>query len=270
MVETIKMYGFDGYIIPNENEVSRNLLFGEDPLKTFSTAYPIELYMTNTESYGGEQEFFSKFGLEIRNSINVLISKRSFQQRFPQSISSRPREGDLVYVPFTGASGAGELFEIRFVSGNKDFFMLGRKNPYFYELQLEKFKYSQEMVNTGIQAIDRVSNEAYTIKLNLGTGTGNYVYKEMLYQGANLSLSLATAEVGNWDAANNILSVTYIKGEFVAGQPILGATSGASWTIANYDPIEDNQKYEIFDNKIIMNESNTVIVTTESNPLGGI
>ena len=88
MVEAIKQYGFDGYYIYNDNNQARDLLFGEDPLKRFHAAYPIELYLSNATGYDGEQEFFSKFGLEIRNSVSVMLSKRTFEQRIPNTVAT--------------------------------------------------------------------------------------------------------------------------------------------------------------------------------------
>jgi len=43
MVETIRINGVDCYYIPNINETARDLIYGEDPLKTFTAAYPLEL-----------------------------------------------------------------------------------------------------------------------------------------------------------------------------------------------------------------------------------
>jgi hypothetical protein len=161
--------------------------------------------------YGGEREFFSKFGLEIKNNINVIISKRSFSQRVPQNTFTRPREGDLIYVPFL--NGTGELFEIKFVNQTKDFFMLGRKIPYYYELEMEKFKYSQEVIDTGVSDIDNVvSQSGYTIDLDILSGIGNYSQKEIVYQVPDNTHANATvvAIVQNWSNTSNVLSVTNI------------------------------------------------------------
>ncbi len=125
--------GFDSYYCPIFNQEDRDILYGEDPIKKFKSAFPVEFYLSNALEYMGDKEFFTKFGLEIRNNANVIISKRSFSQRVPQNIFTRPREGDLIYVPFL--NGTGELFEIKFVNQTKDFFTLGRKIPFFYELK---------------------------------------------------------------------------------------------------------------------------------------
>jgi hypothetical protein len=166
IVESIKIMGFDAFYLPNDNDAARDLLFGEDPTKKFRTAFPLELYLSSSTEYMGEKEFFSKFGLEIKNNVNVILSKRSFSQRVQQNNFSRPREGDLIYIPFL--NGTGEIYEIKFTNQTKDFFMLGRKVPYFYELELEKFKYAQEVIETGVDSIDDiVLDSGYTINLNV-------------------------------------------------------------------------------------------------------
>jgi hypothetical protein len=273
MVESIKQFGFDGYYISNDNTVSRDLLYGDDPLKRFRAAYPVELYLSNATGYDGEQEFFSKFGLEIRNSISVMLSKRTFEQRVPQNVFTRPQEGDLIYVPFTGSSGKGELYEIKFVQGNKDMFMLGRKNPYFYELHLELFKYSQEIIDTGVPEVDIVSDEsAYNIPLYMGTGTGNYLYKEIVYQSVDGTYANASCQaiVSNWTINGNVLNITNIAGDFLANNNTYGFTSNAQYTLVSYDPIESSQAYVAYDNKVIQNEANNVVNLSEFNPFGSI
>ena len=166
IVESMKIMGFDSFYLPNDNDIARDLLYGEDPVKRFQTAFPLEMYLSSDPlDYLGQQEFFSKFGLEIKDVVKVMVSRRSFAQRVPQNIFNRPREGDLVYIPFL--NGTGELYEITFTEQAKDMHMLGRKQPYFYELRLEKFKYSQEFINTGNEDIDHVVNDsAYQIVLN--------------------------------------------------------------------------------------------------------
>ena len=101
IVESMKIMGFDAFYLPNDNDIARDLLYGEDPVKRFQTAFPLEMYLSSDPlDYLGQQEFFSKFGLEIKDVIKVMVSRRSFGQRVPQNIFNRPREGDLVYIPF--------------------------------------------------------------------------------------------------------------------------------------------------------------------------
>lgn len=271
IVESIKIMGFDGYYLPNDNDIARDLLFGEDPVKKFQSAFPLELYLSNSLDYDGEKEFFSKFGLEIKNNVNVIVSKRSFSQRVPQNIFQRPREGDLIYVPFL--NGTGELYEIKFADQDKDFHTLGRRVPYFYELQLEKFKFSHELIQTGVQEIDDAGTfSSYTIQLNVAAGTGTYQNKEIVYQALDSTEANATvvAVVQEWNKKANTLNVTNIAGEFVPNRNIIGASSNASYLLANFDPLKDNVRDESSDNYIIENQANSIIDFSETNPFGSI
>ena len=271
IVESIKIMGFDGYYLPNDNDIARDLLFGEDPVKKFQSAFPLELYLSNSLDYDGEKEFFSKFGLEIKNNVNVIVSKRSFEQRVPQNIFQRPREGDLIYVPFL--NGTGELYEIKFADQDKDFHTLGRRVPFFYELQLEKFKFSHELIVTGVQEIDDAGTfSSYTIQLNVAAGTGTYQNKEIVYQALDSTEANATvvAVVQEWNKKANTLNVTNIAGEFVPNRNIIGASSNASYVLANFDPLKDNLRDESSDNYIIENQANSIIDFSETNPFGSI
>ena len=269
IVESIKIMGFDAYYLVNNNDQARDLLYGEDPVKKFESAYQLEFYLSNVMEYGGEREFFSKFGLQIKNEVQVIVSKRSFTQRVPNTIT-RPREGDLIYIPFL--NGTGELYEIKFTNQTKDFFMMGRKYPYFYELSLEKFKYSQETISTGIPDIDIVTaDEAYSIDLTVGTGTGNYTTGEIVFQSLDSTYanSYTSAIVKSWAPSANTLSVTNISGEFVSNT-IIGVSSNAYYMLSTYDPLNVNVHNENYDNKYISTSSNGIIDFSESNPFGNI
>lgn len=273
IVESIKIMGFDAFYLPNSNDEARDILYGEDPVKKFSQAFPVEFYLSSSLEYMGEKEFFSKFGLEIKNNVNVIISKRSFSQRVPQNTFTRPREGDLIYVPFM--NGVGELFEIKFADQNKDFNMLGRKIPFFYELELEKFKYSHEVIDTGIQDIDQVvTDNSYTIDLEVNAVTGNGVYqlKEIVYQAPDNTHANATAVaiVQTWTPAANSLTITNIAGEFVANSIIIGASSNARYSLVTYDAQQDNVRTDSYDNQYIEQQGISVIDFSESNPFGQI
>jgi hypothetical protein len=273
IVESMKIMGFDAFYCPNDNDQARDLLYGEDPVKKFTSAFPLEMYLSSDPlDYQGQQEFFSKFGLEIKDVVKVMISRRSFQQRVPQNTFNRPREGDLVYVPFL--NGTGELYEITFAEQSKDMHMLGRKQPYFYELRLEKFKYSQEFVNTGVDDIDHIVNDsAYMIQLNTTAGNGiNYALHEICYQSADSTQANATAValVQTWGSANNLLMVSNVSGEFIDNQVIIGASSNAQHTLLNFDPLLDNSFNETYSNKLLQTEGNSIIDFSESNPFGSL
>ena len=271
IVESIKIMGFDAFYLPIENPEDRDILYGEDPVKKFRSSFPLEMYLSDSSGYEGQQDFFSKFGLEIRDVVKVILSRRSFQIRVPQNTFTRPREGDLVYVPFL--NGTGELYEITFVEQAKDFHQLGRKAPYFYELSLEKFKYSQEIINTGTYDIDKASTDSsYTLHLNTGTGTGTYTIQEIVYQSLDSTYANANtvAYVQSWIPSSNTLSVTNIAGEFIDGLRLIGKTSNAQYTLTSFDPLENPAQLESYDNFYLANTANSIIDFSETNPFGSI
>lgn len=266
MIETIKINGVDMYYIPNINEAARDLLYGEDPLKKFTSAFPLELYITNVDGYEGEREFFSKFGLEIRNNMSVIVSKRSFSRWVPQTYH-RPREGDLIYIPFL--SQTGEMYEIKYVNYTEAFYVMGNKFPFFYKLELEKFKYSQETIDVGVTQIDNlVVQEAYTETLKMNpNGNGNYIVGETVYDTTQLISGTVTA----WDFKVKELKVTDLLGTFANGTIVSGNTSSATYTIGyEVDELTDPQDREMYDNKIIQTEGNNYLDFSENNPFGSI
>ena len=269
----MKIMGFDAFYLPIENPADRDILYGEDPVKKFKSAFPLEMYLSgDVMDYQGQQEFFSKFGLEIKNVVTVQVSRRTFQQRVPQNTFTRPREGDLVYVPFL--NGTGELYEITFTEQAKDFHMLGRKESYFYDLRLEKFKYAQEIIDTGVNDIDTIVNDSgYIIKLVTGNGNGNnYTINETVYQAADQTEANATsvAIVQAWTPSANSLMISNISGEFTNNVVIIGASSNARYILTSYDPQLDNSYNESYDNKYINTQADAIIDFSETNPFGEI
>jgi hypothetical protein len=266
MIETIKINGVDCYYIPNINDAARDLLYGEDPLKKFTSAYPLELYITNVDGYEGEREFFSKFGLEIRNNMSVIVSKRSFSRWVPQTYV-RPREGDLIYIPFL--SQTGEMYEIKYVNYSDAFYVLGNKYPYFYKLELEKFKYSQETIEVGIPSVDDIVNlSAYNLTLNVAANpnSNNFIV------GERVQANGSTSNVGTvvyWNRPDGVLKITDLLGVFENNSIITGDTSGASFVV-NIPPDEltDPQTREMYDNKVIQTEAADFVDLSEINPFG--
>jgi hypothetical protein len=161
--------------------------FGEDPLSKFDLAVPIEVYVNNLETFQGEGDFLSKFNLEIRDQITLTMARRRWEQILTEKLvdevgniylkedtsssytitdnyllesgsangysisSSRPYEGDLIYIPFIN-NGNGAIYEVKFVENERVFYQHGKL--YTYELTCELFRYSSERFNTGNNDID--------------------------------------------------------------------------------------------------------------------
>ena len=192
-VEAIKIYGVDVQYMPRTifNEIED---FGEDPLSHFTLAVPIEVYVNNLENFQGEGDFLSKFNLEIRDQITLTMARRRWDQIRTEKLidevgniyltetnpaiyssntdnylletgsangysisSSRPLEGDLIYIPFIN-NGNGAIYEVKFVEHERVFYQHGKL--YTYEMTCELFRYSSERLDTGNSDIDIIETRS--------------------------------------------------------------------------------------------------------------
>jgi len=262
--ESIKIMGHNVFYLPREAWNDDDTIFGENVNTKFNRAYNIEMYLANVEGYEGDGDFFSKFGLEIRDTSNFIVARRAFEKYVPSSIAIRPREGDLIFIPVMQ-----KMFEIKFVEEELMFFSLGKRNPFIYELRCELFRYSHQNIDTGVEEVDHVEHSlSYTIEVGLGAGSGNYYMNERVYQGANLAVSTASAEVKDWDNANNKLYLMNVIGQFAAGSTLIGNDSNTRYTVADSDTLGDFLDYDIYDNRQIQTEANAFIDFSETNPFG--
>ena len=74
--ESIEIMGHQVYYIPRESFDDGDMVLGEYSKSAFNKAYMIEAYLTNVEGHSGQQDFFSKFGLEIRDDDNFIVSRQ--------------------------------------------------------------------------------------------------------------------------------------------------------------------------------------------------
>ena len=267
----MQIYGMDVYYMPRttRDQGGVDLLFGDDVLKQYTSAFTLEMYLENVTGMDGEQDFISKFGLEIRDEITLLVSRRRFAATVSQS---RPFEGDLIYVPLVK-----NFFEITFVEHEDDqamFYTLGRGrggNVYVYALKLKQFVFSEEIIDTGIDEIDDQAFEQYKrTKLILGTGSGTYQPEEIVYQGTSLQNATSKAVVFSY-LPNTELNIIRVNGNIIPGANIIGHTTGATYIIDTVDDstqVDDNVDSDIADNVNIQDESDLIIDFTEKNPFG--
>jgi hypothetical protein len=164
VIESLKMYGSDIYYLPRDI-INEDKIFGDDVPSRFNSAYKIEMYIENTDGWDGENDIFTKFGIEIRDAATFVVSRRRWTQtvaRYDNDITiARPAEGDLLYIPFSK-----KLFQIMFVENEQPFYQL--KNLPTYKLRCELFEYNDEDFDTGVVSIDDIeAKSAYTHILTL-------------------------------------------------------------------------------------------------------
>lgn len=152
-IETIRTMGQDMIYIPR-TLVNLDQIFGEDEISKFENTFNIEMYIESIQGFDGPGDLISQIGIDIKDRVNLRVARKRFQQEVTSAIPgiTRPREGDLVYFPLSKTT-----FEINFVEHENPFYQLGRL--YTYQLQCEVFTYSNEEVNTGIDAIDKLDED---------------------------------------------------------------------------------------------------------------
>jgi len=269
VIEALKIYGLDVYYLPRTTRDQVDYLFGEDVLKEYRTAHPIEMYLENVNGFDGEQDFISKFGLEIRDEATLLVSRLRF--RYAVNGLTRPLEGDLIYIPMTTS-----FFEITSVESENDqamFYTLGRGrggNVYVYALKMKQFYFSNEVIETGISEIDgNIRNYYPKLRISLGSGSGKFLNDEIVYQGSNLSSATAQALVYDFEP-NSYIDVYRMQGDFVASANVKGNTSSSQWTVtlASDAPVQNTAFEDIIDNARIEAAGDGIIDFTEVNPFG--
>ena len=172
--EHLKIFGVEVTYIPRKF-VNKLSIMEEVQSSKFDDNFAIEAYVNNFDGYGGAGDVLTKFGMSLKDEVTLTISKERFEDfispflaanddgtdQSEVPLSTRPREGDLVYFPL-----GQRLFEIKFVEHEDPFYQLGKN--YVFQLKCELFEYEDEVIDTSIDAIDtQVQDEGYITTLRL-------------------------------------------------------------------------------------------------------
>ena len=263
--EAIQIYGHDVYYVNRETVALDNVL-GEDALSKYTNAEPIEMYVEDSESFGGDKEIISQFGLENRNEITFVVSKERFQEMDSQinleegegsialedgsvdqtdnSSTVSTLTGNFYILQDTATTDAdrpqegdlvyhpifAKMFEINFVDHDEPFYQLDN-NP-VYKLRCKQFEYASEIIDTGIATIDAIEGDlttdsrAYQISLENEVG------------------SIQLENAADTGSASFIITEDYIIGDY------------------DTDKTSQNELFDQLDD--------TVLDFSESNPFGDV
>ena len=165
--EQLRTFGVEVTYIPRKF-VNVKSIIQEVQASKFDENFSIQAYVNNYDGYGGTGDVLTKFGMSLRDEVTLTISRERYEDFISPFLaaddyllSSRPKEGDLVYFPL-----GQRLFEVKFVEHENPFYQLGKN--YVYELKCELFEYEDEVIDTSIEAIDtQVEDEGYIQELQL-------------------------------------------------------------------------------------------------------
>jgi hypothetical protein len=220
-IEVIKIYGHDMVYIPR-TLVNKDEIFGEDTISKFENGNPIEMFIESIDGFEGDGDFISKFGLEIRDSVTFVVSKKRFKEELTDlSAITRPREGDLIYFPMTKG-----LFEIKFVEHENPFYQVGKL--YTYKLSCELFQWSQEDLDTGYSDVDDIetTQDTFAIDLTVSSASGTFLIGEQVGTTGGFN-----ARVVTWtdnSTGNDVLRVHGVAGSLSTGELLTGVDSSVT------------------------------------------
>ena len=153
--EQLKIYGVEVFYMPRKFVGTDNVI-KENVVARFDDSFALEAYVQNYEGFAGSGDLMTKFGVRTTDELTLVISRErydDFVSVFYQDgedetkLTSRPKEGDLIYFPLSDS-----LFEVKFVEHEQPFYQLGKL--YMYQLTCELYEYEDAVIDTSITEID--------------------------------------------------------------------------------------------------------------------
>ena len=148
--EATRQYGIEVYYVPRTLK-NFDEIYGADTVSEYNDNFLTEMYIKDFNNYNPPNEFMSKFGIEFRDDLTLSCPLTAFFKnviRFNPAYQ-RPQESDLIYIPHLN-----RIFIIKYVDYKPNFYQLG--DQYYYDLKLEIWEYSSEILNTGLPDIDNI------------------------------------------------------------------------------------------------------------------
>ena len=265
IIEQLKIYGHEVHYLPRTT-VTEDKILGEEPDSKYTEAYSIEMYIEDVNGFAGQGDLIGKFGLEVRDELTFVVSRRTFELLVDQPSNTiainRPREGDIIYMPTFK-----KFFQIDFVEDEDPMYQIN--DLPIFKLKCSMWEYSMEDVSTGVAEIDdKLTKENLDllqnqITLEVGTTSSGSLLAEVTDGNVEALLSEAgDLIVDEVDGDNIILEddpnfVDYIVLE-----------DGNATNLATDLPGADNIS---FDDEAGLNDNDTnndIFDFTEKNPFG--
>ena len=166
VIEALQIYGQDVYYIPRDI-VNYDTILGADVESSYNSSHKIEMYIETMMGFDGEGDLFTRFGVEIRDEATFVVSRRRWKNQVARHDNdiqtSRPAEGDLIYLPLTH-----KMFQIMHVEHEQPFYQI--EDIPVFKLRCQLFEYNGEDFDTDNVEIDSIERDyAYTHVLRLDT-----------------------------------------------------------------------------------------------------
>ena len=263
--EQLTIYGVEVIYLPR-TIINHDNILNDVQSSKFNDNFAIEAYVNTYDGYGGAGDIMTKFGMSLKDELTLTISKERyedfiatfvsgvpptyeshtglFNQTGDDFVTTRPREGDLVYFPL-----GKRLFEVKFVEHEQPFYQLGKN--YVYQLKCELFEYEDEMnsidsLSTGSEEIDDLladtgfitslilvgASSTATATTQVSTG---YVRSITLNDDgygytSTPTVSFTASPEGNVDANATAVAITTVRNNVYSIKEILLTNAGVGYT----------------------------------------
>jgi len=245
--EQLKMYGIDVYYMPRVF-LKTDTIIKENLLNKFTDNFIIEAYLNSYSGFGNGGDMLGKFGIRVTDTLSLVISREKFEDFISPImeaniddyiLTSRPKEGDLIYFPLNDT-----IYEIKFIEHETEFYQLGKL--YVYELSCEPFIFEDEVLDTDIEDIDNnfVERGYNTILTLSGVGAtagaattvANGVVQQiyLVNDGYNYTsaptVAISSAPIGGKNATAVAIMTSYSGGDKLSVDRIVITNPGGGYT----------------------------------------
>ena len=207
IIEQLKIFGHEVHYLPRTT-VTEDKILGETPDSKYTEAYQIEMYIEDVNGFAGQGDLIGKFGLDMKDEITFVVSRRSFELLVDQPSNTisinRPREGDIIYMPTFK-----KFFQVDFVEDEDPMYQIS--DLPIFKLKCSTWDYSSESVETGLTEIDeKLDNVTLDllenqITLESGTTSSGSLLSENIAGDVSALLSEAGDTIVDETDADNII-----------------------------------------------------------------
>lgn len=128
--ENLQATGSDVRYMPKD-QLNLDTIFNESTVSDFKSGFIIEMYLAHVNNFNGDNDLFSKFGMEHTDDATLIVSMRRFLQEGQLFGLKKPIEGDIIYMPWSNT-----LWNIRKVKEDPDYFQFGQNRVWRIECNL--------------------------------------------------------------------------------------------------------------------------------------
>lgn len=157
IIEAIQQRGIDCHYFISEYlpDETYETMFNEAEMNTLKECRELEFYVESISNFAGSGDLFAKFGgLTFDDTATLVCSEKRYKEAL-FGLREKPEPGDIIFIDF-----ANQAFEVMKTLQDEDYRQWGKN--YVYRIEVAKYKYGHETLDTGYEPFDGIA-DAYEI-----------------------------------------------------------------------------------------------------------